>query len=123
MQGASQKSCIAYLNTRNNMVIAKGKIVTSDIKFCKYNEQTRKYDIVFNNGKQFSYNFNNVVFLKAPEVLNVSLYKVEHLGKELFDISAIYVCLKTDNFCLLLRLKKHLSLNLRLKYQQKKKLK
>ena len=79
------------MNTRNNMVIAKGKIVTSDIKFCKYNEQTRKYDIVFNNGKQFSYNFNNVVFLKDPEVLNVSLYKVEHLGKELFDISAIYL--------------------------------
>ena len=79
------------MNTRNNMVIAKGKIVTADIKFCKYNEQTRKYDIVFNNGKQFSYNFNNVVFLKDPEVLNVSLYKVEHLGKELFDISAIYV--------------------------------
>ena len=79
------------MNTRNNMVIAKGKIVTADIKFCKYNEQTRKYDIVFNNGKQFSYNFNNVVFLKDPEVLNVSLYKVEHLGKELFDISAIYL--------------------------------
>lgn len=73
------------------MVIAKGKIITADIKFCKYNEQTRKYDIVFNNDKKFSYNYDNVLFLKDPEVLNVSLYSIKHLEKELFDIEAIYV--------------------------------
>ena len=35
--------------------------------------------------------FSNDRFTKDPEALNVSLYKIEHLGKELFDISAIYI--------------------------------
>lgn len=73
------------------MVIAKGKIITSDIKFCNYNDSTGKYDIVFKSGKTFSYNYENVSILKEPEVLNVSLYKIEHLGKEFFDVEAIYI--------------------------------
>lgn len=79
------------MNTRTTMVIAKGKIITSDIKFCNYNDSTGKYDIVFKSGKTFSYNYENVSILKEPEVLNVSLYKIEHLGKEFFDVEAIYI--------------------------------
>lgn len=43
------------LNTKSNMIIANGRIVTPDIKFCNYNNTTHKYDITFNNGKVYSY--------------------------------------------------------------------
>ncbi len=79
------------MNTRKQMLIAKGKIITSDVKFCNYNKSTGKWDIVFNCGKKFSYAYNNVSFLENPEILNPALHKIEHLGKELFDIAAIYV--------------------------------
>ena len=79
------------MNTRKQMIIAKGEIITSKVKFCNYNQSTGKWDVVFNNGKKFSYNYNNVSFLTEPEVLNPALHKIEHLGRELFDIEAIYV--------------------------------
>ena len=79
------------MNTRTQMLIAKGEIVTPKVKSCNYNKATGKWDVVFNGGKKFSYAYNNVSFLKDPEILNPSLHRIEHLGKELFDIAAIYV--------------------------------
>ena len=65
------------MNTRKQMLIAKGEIITPKVKFCNYNKSTGKWDIVFNNGKKFSYNYNNVSFLTEPEVLNPALHKIE----------------------------------------------
>lgn len=79
------------MNTRTQMLIAKGEIVTPKVKSCNYNKSTGKWDIVFNGGKKFSYAYNNVSILKNPEILNPALHKIEHMGKELFDIAAIYV--------------------------------
>ncbi len=79
------------LNTRGNMVLANGKIITLDIETLKFNPQTYKYDIKFKKGGVYSYNYNSVTILKKPIVLNPSLYTVIHLGRELFDIAAIYV--------------------------------
>lgn len=79
------------MNTRTQMLIAKGEIVTPKVKSCNYNKSTGKWDIVFNGGKKFSYAYNNVSILKNPKILNPALHKIEHMGKELFDIAAIYV--------------------------------
>lgn len=73
------------------MIIGNNKIITPDVKFYKYNNSTHKIDVTFNSGQTFSYNYNNVSVLENPEVLNPALHKIEHLGKELFDIEAIYV--------------------------------
>lgn len=80
----------AALNTRKQMVIAKGNIITLDIKSFDYNRETGKWDVVFKSGKLFHYGYNSISVLKNPKILNPALYKVEHLGKELFKIEAIY---------------------------------
>lgn len=79
------------MNSKKNMIIAKGEIITPDVKFCTYNNQTRKYDIKFYNDTLYSYNFNNVEWLKEPQVLNPQMYHITHLDRELFNIHAIYV--------------------------------
>lgn len=79
------------LNTKSNMIIANGRIVTPDIKFCNYNNTTHKYDIIFNNGKVYSYNYNNVTWLKKPIAINPNTVKITHGENELFNIEAIYL--------------------------------
>lgn len=73
------------------MIIGNDKIITTDVRFYKYNKSTHKWDITFNAGKTFSYNYNNVLILENPEILNPDIHKIEHLGRELFNIEAIYV--------------------------------
>lgn len=79
------------MNARQNLIIANDKIITSDIDYCKYNTQTHKYDIHFHTGKMYSYNFNNVIWLKEPSVINPATVQVAHMGNKLFGISKIYI--------------------------------
>lgn len=79
------------LNTKQHMIIANGKIITSDVVRCQYNKTTQKWDITFKNGQMYSYRYDNVVWLKEPQVLNPALYQISHQGNELFDVVGIYV--------------------------------
>lgn len=79
------------LNRKKNMIIAKGKIITPDILHCVYNTKTHQYDIYFKNGKTYHYSYENVLWLKEPQVLNPSLYRLSHNEQELFNIAALYV--------------------------------
>jgi len=72
------------------MIIAKGEFVTSKVSFCKFNVGTNKWDITFNNGRTYSYNAENVTFIKDPVSLNLQDFQVRHNGKSLNSISAIY---------------------------------
>ncbi len=79
------------MNTRYNMVIIKGEIKTSEIMSCRYNGDTKKWDVKFNNGKTYSYGYSNVQRLTDPVVLNPNMYRVSREGRESFNITAIYV--------------------------------
>ena len=79
------------MNTRKNFVIIKGEIVTKDVRFCNYNKQTKKRDVVFNSGISYPYAYDNVIWLREPEILNPALYCISHGKKELFGIEEIYV--------------------------------
>lgn len=79
------------MNTKKDMIIIKGEIKTSQIRFCKYNSHTRKMEVEFNSGKTYSYAFDNVQWLKDPKVLNPSLYRIKCGEQELFGIESIYV--------------------------------
>lgn len=79
------------MNPKQNMIIANGRIITSDVVCCKYNNNTHKYDIKFRNGKSYHYNFNSVIWLKNPEVLRPSQYKISCDGGELTGITVIYL--------------------------------
>lgn len=88
------------MNTKNNMIIIKGEIKTSDIISCIYNPDTKKTDVKFNNGKTYSYASSNVEWLKDPQVLNPNMYRISKEGRELFNINSIYVFRGTyESYC------------------------
>lgn len=79
------------MNARKHMIIIKGEIKTSEVRFCRYNSVTKKMDVEFINGEKYPYTYSNVEWLKEPIVLNPSLYRISREGREFFDIEAIYV--------------------------------
>lgn len=79
------------MNTRHNMIIIKGEIKTAEIRSCRYNENTAKWDVTFRDGRTYSYGYLNVEWLKEPVILNPNLYRISREGREFFDITAIYV--------------------------------
>ena len=48
------------INTIYEMIILKGEIKTSSVQSCIYNQETKKWDVTFLNGKTFSYAYENV---------------------------------------------------------------
>ena len=79
------------MDTRNYMILVKGEIRTSEISLCRYNADTKKWDVKFNNGKIYPYGYLNVEKLTEPDVLNPNMYRISREGREFFDIKAIYV--------------------------------
>ncbi|MDE6320414.1 MAG: DNA helicase, partial [Lachnospiraceae bacterium] len=79
------------MNTRYNMILIKGEIKTSEIMSCRYNRETYKWDVRFNNGKTYSYGYSNVEKLTDPTVLDPNMYRISRGGREFFDIKAICV--------------------------------
>lgn len=78
------------MDARNNMIIAKGKPITSRVASCTYNQVTHKWDIMFRGGRVFSYAYNNVEWLRNPVSLNPKSYSISHKGKCLGNITAIF---------------------------------
>lgn len=85
------------MNTRKYMILIKGEIKTQEIKSCKYNSGTKKWDVEYHNGKTYSYNYLNVEWLKEPQTLNPNMYHISREGKEFFDVGAIYVFQNQSN--------------------------
>ena len=79
------------MDTKKQMIIIKGEIKTSEIKFCQYNADTKLMDVVYSNGKTYSYAYSNVEWLKDPQVLNPNMFQINREGRNFFDIQAIYV--------------------------------
>lgn len=79
------------MNIKHNLILIKGKIKTSEIMSCEYNNKTQKWDVTFNNGKTYSYANENVEKLTEPESLNPNMYRISREGRAFFDIKEIYV--------------------------------
>ena len=81
------------MNERCHLILVNGENKTSGIQYCKYNPNTKKYDVTFQNGKTYPYNYNSIEWIKNPEVLNPNLVQVSHgdTKPELF-ISFLYKC-------------------------------
>lgn len=84
------------MDTKKYVIIIKGKISTSEIEFCRYNNYTRKWDVKFNGGKVYSYNYSSVKYLKNPVLKNPKEFQISKGGRELREIKAIYVFLGND---------------------------
>ena len=48
------------INPTKEMIVLKGEIKTSSVQSCLYNSGTQKWDVVFTNGRVFSYAYDNV---------------------------------------------------------------
>ncbi|MCR4684390.1 MAG: AAA family ATPase [Lachnospiraceae bacterium] len=73
------------------MIIAKGEICTNNVRYCKKNLSTHKYDLTFNNGSCYSYAMGNVVFMSNPKVLQPQDYVIgTPEGKRFYGVKQIY---------------------------------
>ena len=79
------------MNTRKYMIILKGKIATAEIVSCRYNEDTKKWDVKFNNGNGYLYNYANVEVLTDPVLLKPNMYRITRDGHEFNNVTEIYV--------------------------------
>ena len=79
------------MNTSKHLILNNGQDITSNIRFCKYNSNTGKYDIEFQNGKKYIYNYKSIEWLKDPEVVNPSLVRIKNGERELFNVQTIFV--------------------------------
>jgi len=79
------------MNSKKYMIIVHGEIQTSEIKCCIYNTTTRKWDVEYNNGKKYSYNYPSIEKLRDPDVLNPNLYHIIKDGTTFYDVTGIYV--------------------------------
>lgn len=73
------------------MILIKGEIKTSQIKFCKNDKQARRVNVTFTNGQTFPYSYNNVEWLKEPQVLDPNMFQISRNGCQFNNIEAIYV--------------------------------
>ena len=73
------------------MIIAKGKICTHQVRDCRYNPSTHLYDLTYMSGARYSYAWNNVTFLRNPNIIPITNSIVEtEDGKRFSDVSRIY---------------------------------
>lgn len=79
------------MDTRKHMIIIKGEVKTPEIRTCRYNPDTKKVDVEFNNGRKYAYAYSNVERLKEPKVLNPNMYHIARAGQEFFGMEEIYV--------------------------------
>lgn len=85
------------MNTKQHMIIIKGSVKTSEIRACRYNSDTKMWDVEFMTGKTYSYSCQNVVYLKDPEQLNPNFYRIRRNGREFFAVQEIFVFHGTDH--------------------------
>ena len=73
------------------MIIAKGKICTHQVRECRYNPSTRRYELTYMSGARYSYVRNNVTFLQNPDIIPITNSIVEaEDGKRFSDVTQIY---------------------------------
>lgn len=78
------------MNTHYYLIIAKGRIRTSEIQSYVRDEQTGKYVITFGPDEIYLYNQSSVQILTNPTVLRAADYRITHDGRKLFNVSEIY---------------------------------
>ena len=79
------------IDTKQNMIIANNKIITSRVESCILSDNTKKYCVTFSNGSIYEYNANSIKWLKNPLVVDPKTKQILYRGKEVLDISQIYI--------------------------------
>ncbi len=78
------------MDERKHLIIVKNENKTRDIQSCRYNSQTRHWDVTFTSGKTYHYAYQNVEWLKDPQALNPNLYRIGKDGRFFGHVQAIW---------------------------------
>lgn len=79
------------MNQKENLIIVKGQEKTTDIRSCRYNPETRKYDVTFQSGKTYEYNYSSIEWVRNPDAIDPTLVHISHGERELFNMQSIFV--------------------------------
>ena len=80
------------MDAKKHMIIVNDEIKTKEIQSCKYNSDTKKMDVFFyNNPTRYSYAYDNIEWIKEPQVINHNVHKFYRNGSELNNIETAYV--------------------------------
>ena len=79
------------INPTKEMIVLKGEIKTSSVQSCLYNRGTQKWDVVFTNGRVFSYAYDNVEKIYPGLPIDLSEYNLQGIGgQSLGDVKEVY---------------------------------
>lgn len=78
------------MDQKKNLLLVHGKDRTGDIRFCRYNSQTKQYDITFSSGETYSYRYSSVIRDKDPQALNPALYQISRNGITFRNVQSIF---------------------------------
>ena len=67
-----------------HLVLHNEKDITGDIKSCEFNPSTQKYEITFQNGKTYNYNYSSIELITNPKTISPSDMRIMHMNRELF---------------------------------------
>ncbi|SHH44578.1 AAA domain-containing protein [Clostridium intestinale] len=81
------------MNIEKNLILIKGEDKTSKVTYCEYTNG--KYQVTFDNNKSYTYNYNNVNWLRNPVELNP---ETTILYKDNQPISGIDKILRFDGY-------------------------
>lgn len=79
------------MDTKSNLIIAKGKPITSSVTHCAYDRDTKMWNVTFQGGETFRYNYDNIEWLKNPTSLDPKSYHIAHKGKTFDNVTAIFL--------------------------------
>ena len=79
------------MNTSKHLILRDGRDITIEVKYCKYNRDTKKYDLTLSSGGTSPCDFQSIEWLKDPEVLNPVLVHIYYGEREFSNVQDIYV--------------------------------
>jgi len=79
------------MDRSKQLILSNRKNITGDVESCVYNPSTHKYNITFDNGKTYTYNYSSIELVSNPSTPNPDTVRIMHAGQELFKIQAISV--------------------------------
>lgn len=79
------------MDENNHLILSHGKNVTRDVTFCKYNGDTKRYDVTFASGKTCQYAYSSIEWICKPDVLIPENIRVSRNGREFSNIREIRV--------------------------------
>lgn len=85
------------MNRKEHLILIHGQDKTGEVRFCQYNENTKKYDVTYiASEKIYSYHWSAVAWDRNPRVQAPVTVRIRHGERELFKIEDIRIFCAQD---------------------------